>query len=85
MSLTGQAKPIWTGEKCQWLLRWKKCDAGREVFYSSVSYLADAARKWKIMRQIQEAQDPWNGFGLLQGFGSVSHVPSSISEDRNKN
>lgn len=85
MSLPGQAKPIWTGEKCQWLLRWKKCDEGWEVVYSSVSYLADAARKWKIMSQIQEAQDPWNGFVLLQVFGSVAHVPSSNSEDRNKN
>lgn len=65
--------------------RSKKCDEGQKVVYSSLSYLADAARKWKIMSQIQGAQDPWNGSVLLQVFGSVTHVPSSISEERNKN
>lgn len=63
----------------------RRCDEGREVVYSSVSYLADAAHKWKIRSQISEAQDPWNDFVLLQVFGSVTHVPSSISEDRNEN
>lgn len=60
--------------------RSEKCDEGLEVVYSSLSYLADAARKWKIMSQIQEAQDPWNGLVLLQVFGSVTHVSSSINK-----
>lgn len=80
MSLPGKAAPDWW--EVPGLLKYKVCDREWEVAYSSVSYLTDTALKWKIMDQIQEAQDPCNGIALLQVFGSVTHVSSSIS---NKN
>lgn len=80
-----QTKLIWTGEKCHGCSGVRSVTGGREVVYSSGSYLTDTALKWKIMNQIQEAQDPCKGIALLQVFESVTHVSSPISKVRNKN
>lgn len=51
----------------------------------SVSYLTDIALKWKIMNQIQEAQDLCSGIALVQVLGAVTHVSSSINKERSEN
>lgn len=83
MSLPGKADLDWWNVK--WLLRYKECDGPGMVVGCSVSYLTDIALKWKIMNQIQEAQDLCSGIALVQVLGAVTHVSSSIHKERSEN